>query len=171
VSERWRLVTGFVFATIGLAIALGIRPVATDRILAAYVLVLAAIVLASLIRVGRSGDERGRDSGFETAIRRRTLEPMRPPELVRMEREIRLGQARASYLHERLLPTLREAAATRLAARRSVDLERRPDEARRILGDDVWALLRPDRPEPEDKLAPGISLASLRRIVDSLERI
>ena len=170
-SERRRLVTWVVVATIAFVIVLAIRPVATDRIVAAYVLLIAAIVLWSLVRLGRSGDERGRDSTFEHAIRQHTFEPMRPPELVRMEREITLGQARAAYLHDRLLPTLREAAATRLAARRSVDLERRPDEARRILGDDVWDLLRPDRPEPKDPLAPGISFVSLRRIVDSLEQI
>jgi hypothetical protein len=171
VNESRKLVIRVVIATIGFAIALGIRPVATDRIVAAYVLLLAALVLWSLVRLGRSGDERGHVSTFEHAIRQRTFEPMRPPELVRMEREITLGRARAADLHDRLLPTLREAAATRLAARRSVDLERRPDEARRILGDDVWELLRPDRPEPVDRLAPGISLVSLRRIVDSLEQI
>jgi hypothetical protein len=170
-NERRRLISGVVFATIVFLIVLGIRPVATDRIVAGYVILLAAIVLLALVRIGRSGDERGRESAFEHAIQQRTFEPMRPPELVRMEREITLGQSRAGYLHERLLPTLREAAATRLATRRSVDLERRPDEARRILGDDVWDLLRPDRPEPVDKLAPGISLGALRRIVDSLEQI
>ncbi len=170
-NERRTLITWVVAATIAFVIVLGIGPVATDRIVAAYVLLLAAIALLVLVRVGRSGDQRGRDSTFDHAIRQRTFEPMRPPELVRMEREITLGQSRAGYLHERLLPTLREAAATRLATRRSVDLERRPDEARRILGDDVWDLLRPDRPEPKDKLAPGISLGALRRIVDSLEQI
>ena len=96
---------------------------------------------------------------------------MRPPELVRTEREITLGTSSAGHLDQRLLPMLREAAAVRLASRRSIDLERRPEQARRLLGDDVWELLRPDRPPPVDRLAPGISLARLRAVVDALERI
>jgi hypothetical protein len=96
---------------------------------------------------------------------------MRPPELVRTEREITLGMANAGHLHKRLLPMLREAAAVRLATRQSVEIERRPDQARRLLGDDAWELLRPDLPEPADPHAPGISLGRLRRIVDALERI
>ena len=170
-SERRRLVTGFVFATLGLAIALGIRPVSTDRILAAYVLALAAVGLAALVRVASAHDDRRRPSAFEHALRRREPAPMRPPELVRTEREITLGTASAGHLDQRLLPMLREAAAVRLAARRSIDLERRPEQARDVLGDDVWELLRPDRPPPADRLGPGISLGRLRAVVDALERI
>ena len=42
---------------------------------------------------------------------------MRPPELVRTEREITLGMAKPATCTQRLLPMLREAAAVRLAAR------------------------------------------------------
>jgi hypothetical protein len=66
---------------------------------------------------------------------------------------------------------LREAATVRLATRQSVDIERRPDQARRLLGDDAWELLRPDLPAPADPHGPGISLGRLRRVVDALERI
>ena len=169
--ERGRLVTGFAVATLGLAIALGVRPVATERILGAYVLALAAIGLAAITRVAASHEDRHKPSAFEHALRRPQQRAMRPPELVRTEREITLGMANAGHLHKRLLPMLREAAAVRLATRQSVDIERRPDQARRLLGDDAWELLRPDLPEPADPHAPGISLGRLRRIVDALERI
>jgi hypothetical protein len=171
VSERGRLVTGFAVATAGLVIALGIRPVSTERILAAYVLVLAAIGLAAITRIAASHEDRRKPSAFEHALRRTPERPMRPPELVRTEREITLGMANAGHLHTRLLPMLREAAAVRLATRQSIDIERRPDQARRLLGDDAWELLRPDLPEPANRHAPGISLGRLRRIVDALERI
>jgi hypothetical protein len=171
VSERGRLVTGFAFATLGLVIALGIRPVATERILAAYVLALAAIGLAAITRVASSHGDRRKPSAFEHALRRHPQTAMRPPELVRIAREITVGMANAGHLHRRLLPILREAAAVRLATRQNVDIERRPDQARRLLGDDVWELLRPDLPEPADPYEPGISLGRLRRIVDALERI
>lgn len=170
-TERRRLVSGFVVVTLGLGLALAIRPVSTERILAVYVLVLAAIGLAAITRVAASHEHRNRSSVFEHALRRSPQRPMRPPELVRTEREITLGMANAGHLHQRLLPMLREAAAVRLATRHSIDIERRPDQAQRLLGDDVWALLRPDLPEPADRHAPGISSARLRRVVDALERI
>jgi len=171
VSERRRLATGFLVVTLGLVIALGIRPVPTERILAAYVLALAAIGLAAITRVAAAHEARHEVSAFEHALRRSPPRPMRPPELIRTEREITLGMASAGHLHQRLLPLLREAAAARLSTRRSIDLERRPEQARRVLGDDVWELLRPDLPEPDDRQAPGISIGRLRRVVDALERI
>lgn len=170
-KELRRLVWGFAVATLGLAVALGIRPVSTEQILAAYVLVLAALGLEALVRVAAAHGDRSRPSVFEHALRRSEPAPMRPPELIRTEREITLGTSSAGHLDRRLLPMLREAAAVRLAARRSIDLERRPEQARLVLGDDVWELLRPDRPASEDRLGPGISLGRLRTVVDALERI
>jgi hypothetical protein len=166
VSEPRRIATGAAFATLALLVALGIRPVSREQILAAYVLTLAAVGLAALTRVLRSASELPPPSQLEHALRPQPEEPMRPPELIRTEREIRLGTSSAWYLHTRLAPILREAAAAR-----GVDFERRPDVARALLGDDVWELLRPDRPEPADRSAPGIPLARLRATVDVLERL
>jgi hypothetical protein len=42
-SERRRVATLVVFTTLGLIVALGVQPVAVDRILAAYLLALAGI--------------------------------------------------------------------------------------------------------------------------------
>jgi len=170
-KERRRLATGFGFATAALVVALGLRPLPTERILAAYVLVLAALTLAALVRAVAARQPSRSPSELEHALRHVRERPVRPPELVRTEREITLGIASAGHLYLRLIPLLREAAAARLAARRNVDLETRPEEARRLLGDDTWELIRPDRPEPEDRLAPGIPLARLRGVVDALERV
>jgi hypothetical protein len=165
-SESRRIASGAAFATLALLVALGLRPVSGEQILAAYVLALAAVGLAALTRVLRSTAELPPASELEHALRRRPDEPMRPPELIRTEREIRLGTSSAWYLHTRLAPMLREAAAAR-----GVDFERRPEAARELLGDDAWELLRPDRPEPADRSAPGIPLARLRATVDVLERL
>ena len=35
-----------------------------------------------------------------------------------------------------------------------------------MLGDDAWELLRPDRPPPADRTAPGLSLRRVRELVD-----
>ena len=170
-AERRRLLILNAVATLGLVVALGVRPVSVATILAAYVLVLAAIALAALIRLTRSASEWQPASHFEHALRDDDEPPVRPPELVRTEREIMLGSANAAHLHTRLLPILREAAAARLAAHHNVELDRRPDAARALLGDAAWELLRPDRPAPEDRNAPGLPMRRIRDVVDTLERL
>lgn len=170
-SERRRIATTTAGATALLIVLLGIRPASIQQMLTAYVLVLAAIALAALTRIARSDSELPPPSEFDAALRPRVTGPVRPPELVRTQREITLGMSSAGHLHQRLLPILREAAAARLAAGHNVDLVRRPDAARRLLGDDTWELLRPDRPEAADHNDPGIPLRRLRAVVDTLERL
>jgi hypothetical protein len=165
-QERKRVVSAVAGATLLLGIMLAIRPLATGTLVAAYVLVIAAIGVASLTRV-LAGEPDLRASGFERALAREPAAPNRPPDLVRVEREITLGVSTAGHLHLRLLPLLREAAAARLG----YDLALRPALARERLGDDVWRLLRPDRPEPDDRHAPGAPVAEIRRVVDRLETL
>ena len=170
-AERRRLLTLWAAATLGLVVALGVQPVSVSTILAAYMLVLAAIVLAALTRVAREASEWQEASQFERALRGAVDTPVRPPELVRTEREITLGVANAGHLHARLLPILRESAAARLSAHHHVELDRRPDAARALLGDEAWQLLRPDLPPPEDRNAPGVPLRRIHDLVDTLERL
>jgi hypothetical protein len=87
---------------------------------------------------------------------------------MRMDREIVLGSADADHAYRRLLPLLRANASARIAARHGFELERRPEAARALLGEDVWELLRPDRPEPADRHAGGLSH---KEIVATIERI
>lgn len=94
-----------------------------------------------------------------------------PPTLARIEDELALGVSGAFDLHHRLVPRLRTVAAGLLSARRRVSLDGEPDEAQRILGDETWELVRPDRPPPEDRLARGIAPSRLTHVVDSLERV
>ena len=170
-SERSRIATTVAGTTALLVVMLGIRPLPIQQIVAAYVLVLAAIALAALTRIARRASDLPPPSAFEAALRARVVEPMRPPELVRTEREIMLGTSSAGHLHQRLLPMLREAAAARLSANHNVDLARRPDTARALLGEDAWELLRPDRPEPHDRNDSGIPMRRLRAVVSTLEEL
>ena len=170
-ADRRRLVALCATATLGLVVALGLRPVSATTILSAYVLVLAAIALGALTRVTRETSEWTEASQFDRALAGGVENPVRPPELVRTEREITLGIANARHLHARLLPILRDAAAARLAAHHNVDLERRPEAARALLGDEAWQLLRPDLPAIEDRSAPGLPLRRIRALVDTLERL
>jgi hypothetical protein len=170
-SERSRIATTFAVVTLALIVMLGIRPFSAHEILAVYVLVLAAVALAALTRVARSSSDTPPPSQFDAALVVRSVDSSRPPELVRMEREITLGHSNAAHLHQRLLPILREAAAARLITGHNVDLERRPAAAKALLGEDTWELVRPDRPAPRDRNAPGISLRQLRDTVSTLEKL
>jgi hypothetical protein len=55
--------------------------------------------------------------------------------------------------------------------RHGIDCDARPDAAAAILGDATWAWLRPDRPEPLDRWAPGPQLGELRALIDAIENI
>jgi hypothetical protein len=165
--EARRLALPLVLVTTGLIVALGLHPVATERILAAYVLALTAIALELATRVLAAASSSPDRSELEAALDRKPPEATRPAELLRTERELTLGIASAGHLHSRLLPLLREAASARLP----FDLERAPGRASEALGADVWELLRPDRDAPADRHAPGIPLREVERCVAALERL
>jgi hypothetical protein len=165
--ERRRLAIPVAVATLALVALLAVRPLPADRIAAGYVLALAAIGLAAVTRSLSSATSEQPASQFDRMLTRPVEQASRPAELVRIEREITLGAASAGHLHVRLLPLLREVASAKLG----VDLELRPERAKTLLGDDAWKLLRPDRPAPEDRTAPGLPLRRLRALVDTLERL
>jgi hypothetical protein len=167
VTRRDVPVAQLVLVTVGLAVALGLRPVSAREILAAYVLALAAIALIALARVARTAEEWERaTSELAAALAPRKPVRVRPGELVRTERDLRLGVASAVELHARLLPKLRDTAAARLAARGAA-----LSEAREALGPDAWELLRPDCPVPEDRTAAGVPLRRIAALVDAVERL
>jgi hypothetical protein len=94
-----------------------------------------------------------------------------PGMLGRLEQETVLGVAGSFDLHYRLRPRLRGLTRDLLAARRGVSLDGAPERARHLLGETTWELVRRDRPPPEDRLAPGLPINDLRRVVESLERL
>jgi hypothetical protein len=69
-----------------------------------------------------------------------------------------------------LRPLFRAIAATRLA-RRGVDVDRHPEEARTILGEELWELVRAERSRGSNRLAGGVSTAGLQSLIERLERI
>jgi hypothetical protein len=90
-----------------------------------------------------------------------------PAELARVERAV-IGASSAGYLHEDLRPLLREVAAP-LLRRDGIDLDVDRDPARRRLGEEVWEIVRPDRPRPADRFGVGISEPVVRRMIERLE--
>jgi hypothetical protein len=146
----------------------GRRDIAVD----AYVLFLGALGLAGAARVTRAATPHVHAPTLDDTLDD-PLDPLpeRPAELAKLEREVYLSVGTSFYLHHRLRPLLREVAGHRLLIRHGVDLDARPEAAERILGATAWSWLRPDRPEPRDRWAPGPPLGELRAVVDAIEDI
>jgi hypothetical protein len=154
-----------------LVFLLALPQLSSSRALAIWVLLVAALVLFRLVRRSRAVDGPAPPGRFEDALRKRKPGAPQPEEIVRMERELVLGIADADHARRRLLPMLRAAAEARLASRHGFELERRPERARALLGEDVWELLRPDRPEPEDRHGPGVPRQRIALVIDRLEAL
>lgn len=146
--------------TVGLAIALGLRPLSVREILAAYVLALTAVALLVLARMAHTEEEWERASSeLAHALRRRPEARTRPPELVLVGRDVQLGVASAGDFHARLRPRLWSV------------VEARTRTPRTTLDAGTWELLRPDRSAPADLAAAGIPARRLATVVETLERL
>lgn len=98
-------------------------------------------------------------------------EPARPGQLVTLERLLVMARVSALQVHAYLRPILVEIASQRLAARGQA-LERMPEATgRRILGDDLWDIVRPGRPFPENRHGPGVAAPDLEAMLEVLERL
>ncbi|HZT90496.1 MAG TPA: hypothetical protein VFA05_00490 [Gaiellaceae bacterium] len=137
----------------------GDRTVATH----VYELALGALLMFAVLAELRQALPPREPSRFEAALRERARSDPRLEDVDQLEREVTLAIGTAYDLHVRLLPQLREIAQTRLA------------RTGRVPGPETlgrwWELLRPDRPEPGDRFAPGIPRAELRALVADLEQL
>jgi hypothetical protein len=169
VSVR-RLLYAVAIAAITLVPLLQIHPLPTARALAIWILLLTTIALYVIVRDRRDGTSR-QASRFEGALRRPKRPRTEPAQLLRMDRELGLGVSSAWHAENRLLPRLRAVAAARLVSRHGIELDRRPDAARALLGDDIWELLRPNRPVPEDQNGPGVAHDRVVAVIERLETL
>ena len=151
------------------AIVVGAPPLLAIRI-GSYLLA-AGVVEALLVSLGPSTPRRGR-SAFDRIARPHLPElPSSPESLDRVRRETWLAQQTSGGWHFRLRPVLREVTGVLLEDRHGVDLDGRPDAARRVLGDEAWERLRPDADPPGDRWDQGISAAELDRVVTRIEEL
>ena len=127
--------------------------------------VLLAIALAALLRAYPAATR------LRPAAGRADRGHGQPQSLARLEQEAAIGVAGAFDLHYRLRPKLRDLAIDLLATRRRISLDASTEEARAVLGDETWELVRQDRLPPEDRLARGLGAPALQRVVESLERV
>ena len=138
-------------------------------VLDGWLLAMGGVLLLALFRVTRLRAA-GAVSPLEQALERmRSPEPA-PPELA-LERDLTLSRAIGFHFHVRLRPMFREIAAHRLRRSYGVELDTEPARARELVPAHAWAVVDPERRPPDDRLAPGPSLAEISAVVDDLEKI
>ncbi len=129
----------------------------------ALVIAAAAAIAGCLTRLPTSAPWPARTAARDRAVR--------PDQLTELERLVSGAAVSPMTLHARLRPLLAEIAAQRLAPL-GYALDRMDDDAGvRVLGADLWGLVRPGRPFPEDRHGPGIGLERLELMFDRLERL
>jgi hypothetical protein len=170
---RWivvRAVKVVVLVSIAVGIAAFSYPGLRDLFLDIYLVTLGAVLLLALVRTTVAKAPTAKGSEFDKAL---TAMRARAPDVdeVGLDREIELSRLNAFHLHLRVRPLLREIAAHRLLKRYGVDLDAEPARARELVGASAWEIVRPDRPAPADRLAPGPPLSQLNAVLTDLERI
>lgn len=152
-----------VFASIATVYVVAAQPGFERVALHAYVLIVGGLVMIGLVAAAGDAVPKLHRSQLDAALAEPKAGEQRLPDLARVEREVTLGSASAFDLHFRLLPDLREIARARLERVGKVP-------SAQTLGR-WWELLRPDRPPPEDRFAPGIAERELRALVADLEEL
>ena len=154
------LVTALVVVAVGSGFLIG-HPA---QVAAATAIALAVVV--SLIST--------RDLAARAELRPRTVRKFvdSPPleQLRQVGRALTAAQTSEFGVDRELRPLFRPIAAMRLA-RRGVDLDRHPEEARAILGEQLWELVRAGSFRGSNRVAGGISAAGLQSLIERLERI
>ncbi len=156
--------------TIGLGVAVALAPDRAELEIHVWLLVALAVALLAFLALVRAAYP-STPSPFVMSLRQPPAATTRPAALARLEREVSMAGSTAFDVHFFLRPTLIELAGGLLSSRRGIDLEEDPERARIVLGDDVWELVRPDRPQPIDRIGTGIEPARLEHVVSTLEHI
>ena len=139
-SELRRATLPAALLTVALGLAFIFQPVPFGLAFRAWLVGVGALVAGAVIRASLAPFPR-------VAIARIRFRSRRPPArerpagLEEVERAVDFSGWNPADLRRRLRPLLREVAAHRLLARRGIDLEREPAQARRLLGESAWLLL------------------------------
>jgi hypothetical protein len=163
-AATWLFLT--LMASIALLFARFLAPGWFELELDIFILFVGALALLDVVIIAREAYPREKVPAIVAALQREPEKPRRPAELERLERELTMATATAFDLHARLRPVLQEIVGMRLAVRGL-----RLDEGEGVVGEELWQLVRPDRPPPSERHDPGIPHAALRRVVERLETL
>ena len=168
---RWKGSAAFLAAAaVALMTVIATIPRYRERALQVFLVVAGAVAIRLLVVAVVDATSRPGPFAFDRALvppAPRELSVPSEPERIRFE--VGAATRRSMELHHQLRRRLRRLAADRLAAGHGVDLDGDPDASRRILGDETWDLLRPDRVAPEDRFGPGMPVEGVSRIVATVE--
>ena len=154
-------------ATIALLLARLFEPGRFELELDIFVLAVGGVLLFNVVILIREAYPLQQPvTQLARGLERDDPELQRLPELERVERELTMATATSFDLHTRFRPLARDIATSRLAAR-----GRKLEESEDELGEELWALVRPDCPVPTDRHGAGISRESVQQIVDRLESL
>ena len=153
--------------TVAIVSALGVL-VFSDGTAEIFGIELILLGLVVLVLRGRGPTAQGTIADFR--YRRAHAERL-PPRLVEIERLARFSQTSHVDFDHRLLPRLRLVADDRLLAVHGLTMGGSPEQARTILGETAWSILRPDRQLAADVGIPGPSAAELEAVVGAIEGI
>jgi hypothetical protein len=152
------------------AVLVGVVLAGLGHGVALYVYVLAAGGLTLLVLVVRMAAGTQRTRLLRTKPH---VEPTDEPvvELEQLARRLAAAQRNAFELDTRLRPVVLQIARAQLAYGHGIDLDRRPERARALVGERTWELIRPDERPRASTVSGGWSLRELGELVAELERL
>jgi hypothetical protein len=131
-----------------LALVVVFQPTSVGLAFRVWLVAIGALASAALFRAALSGYRPAPVEPLRLRPRR-PLDAVRPPGLEEVERAVDFAGWNAADLRSRLRPILREVAVQRLQAGPGVDLQRDPTAARRLLGEEGWALVSEEVASPD----------------------
>jgi hypothetical protein len=141
------------------------------RVALTRIAVFGAGITAAALYLRRSQPAtRSTPERFELELHRPTATRPVVPGLRAVEMTLRLSTANAIDFDVRLRPLLRDLARWRLQRNRGVDMDRKPEVARRILGEPLATFVE-GAGAPPPFGSPGVPLADIDAGLDQLEQI
>jgi hypothetical protein len=114
----------------------------------AWLLFIGGLALWFCWRVLTTALPPGRASAFDSVRDRPAEAATRLPEIVDIEAVLLDAEWSWTGVDHGLRPLLRRIAAARLLEKHQLDLESQPEASRHVLGEELWALVGPDRVGP-----------------------
>ncbi|MEO8692459.1 MAG: hypothetical protein ABI658_03020 [Acidimicrobiales bacterium] len=129
----------------------------------------AAFVVLLTLLVGRASGDEDAAPTFDAIVRKQPDPRPEEPASFKSARWLVVNAATAGGLHFRVRPALVELTDARLRANHGMDLK--DPGAHAVVGDSLWAIVRPDARPPDDRMAIGLSPSMLRVLLDRLEML
>ena len=137
--------------------------------MSALVVGVSAIAFVVVLVLLFEGGDVGADPAFDAAVRAPAASAAEEPASLKSARWLVVNASTAGGLHFRVRPVLVELTEARLRGSHGMDLTHPGAPA--VLGDALWAIVRPDARSPDNRMAPGLSPSMLRPILDRLETL